>query len=91
MSAPAPWSPVEIDKLWCGEECGPVSPGEVVLGPLVAPGLAQEALRRPHVGPRQGAGAEPLHQRHHQAQQQRHALHQDEHLDEQLNIFRNPS
>ena len=68
------YNAVKINKLGAREESRPLSPRVVVGGPLVAPGVAQEALRHAHVGARHVARAKLLYQRHDRAEEQRHPL-----------------
>ena len=68
------YNAVKINKLGAGEECGPLSPGLVVRGPLVTPGVPEEALSHAHAGSSHLARAELLDQSHDCAEDQRHSL-----------------
>ena len=68
---------VKINKLGAGEEGRPLAPRVVVGGPLVAPGVAEEALSHAHVGPRHVASPKLLDERHDRAQEKRHPLQCD--------------
>ena len=41
---------VEVDELRCCKECCPLSPGLIVLSPLLTPWSSKEALCNAHVG-----------------------------------------